>query len=181
MLGLTLEGMLGCMLMYERKFGHLYCICFSMAQQKYPQNRDFFCAKFSLHSYLFSHTEGSVEIFICIPDRNFREPDWGKEMSSYMRGVKDNSRAWRQVVFLTSWCQFLTSQHQFLMSFSAKQKENYARKRIQNGCLVRIENSITRNNCSASLGYPCDGISIRISQPLKDSYSQHYNDPKTSV
>ena len=35
-------------------------------------------------------------------------------------------------------------------------KEGYARKRIHNGCLVRIENSITRVNCSASHGMPRD-------------------------
>ena len=33
-------------------------------------------------------------------------------------------------------------------------KEEYARKGIHNGCLVRIENSVTRDNCSASLAMP---------------------------
>ena len=48
-------------------------------------------------------------------------------------------------------------------------KEEYARKRIHNGCLVRITNSVSQDNCSASLGkplmpnnYPRDGP-----QPLK--------------
>ena len=31
-------------------------------------------------------------------------------------------------------------------------KEEYARKRIHNGCSVRIEKSVTWDNCSASLG-----------------------------
>ena len=35
-------------------------------------------------------------------------------------------------------------------------KEEFARKRIHNGCSVRIENSITRDNCSASRGKPPD-------------------------
>ena len=30
-------------------------------------------------------------------------------------------------------------------------KEEYARKRICKGCSVRTENSVTRDNCSASL------------------------------
>ena len=52
-------------------------------------------------------------------------------------------------------------------------KEEYARKRIHNGCSVRIENSVTRDNCSASLGKPFDAeqlprdeISICTSQPF---------------
>ena len=51
------------------------------------------------------------------------------------------------------------------------QKEEYARKRIHNGCLVRIDNSVTRDNCSASQGLPRVTLvmefSIRTSQPLK--------------
>ena len=35
-------------------------------------------------------------------------------------------------------------------------KEEYSRKRIHYGCSVRIENSVTRDNCSASLGKPRD-------------------------
>ena len=36
-------------------------------------------------------------------------------------------------------------------------KENYARNRIHNNCFsMGIENSVTRGNCSASLGEPRD-------------------------
>ena len=35
-------------------------------------------------------------------------------------------------------------------------KEEYARKRIHNGCLVQIERPVTQDNCSASLGKPGD-------------------------
>ena len=35
-------------------------------------------------------------------------------------------------------------------------KEEYARKRIQNGCLVRFENSVTQDNCSALGSKHCD-------------------------
>ena len=35
-------------------------------------------------------------------------------------------------------------------------KEIYERKRIHNGCSVQIENSVTWDNCLASLGKPCD-------------------------
>ena len=35
-------------------------------------------------------------------------------------------------------------------------KEEYARKRIHNGCLVQIESRVTQDNCSASLGKPPD-------------------------
>ena len=33
-------------------------------------------------------------------------------------------------------------------------KNEYARKRIHNGCSVRIENFVTQDNCPASLGKP---------------------------
>ena len=42
---------------------------------------------------------------------------------------------------------------QALMQLS---KEEYARKRIHNGCLVQIESPVTQDNCSASLGKPRD-------------------------
>ena len=55
--------------------------------------------------------------------------------------------------------------------------EGLARKRIYTGGSVRIENSVTRDNCSASLGKPrhlgcrtftlVTEFSIRTSQPLK--------------
>ena len=35
-------------------------------------------------------------------------------------------------------------------------KKQYGRKKIHNGSLVQIENSVTRGNCSASLGKPRD-------------------------
>ena len=35
-------------------------------------------------------------------------------------------------------------------------KEEYARKGINNGCLVQIANPVTQDNCSASLGKPRD-------------------------
>ena len=35
-------------------------------------------------------------------------------------------------------------------------KEDYARKRIHNGCLVQTESSVTQDNCSASVGKPRD-------------------------
>ena len=35
-------------------------------------------------------------------------------------------------------------------------KEEYARKRTHNGCLVQIESPVTQDNCSASLGKSCD-------------------------
>ena len=35
-------------------------------------------------------------------------------------------------------------------------KEEYARKRIHNGCLVQIESPVTQDNCPASLGKPHD-------------------------
>ena len=35
-------------------------------------------------------------------------------------------------------------------------KEEYARKRTHNGCLVQTESPVTQYNCSASLGKPRD-------------------------
>ena len=35
-------------------------------------------------------------------------------------------------------------------------KEKYARKRTHNGCLVQIESPVAQDNCSTSLGKPCD-------------------------
>ena len=56
-------------------------------------------------------------------------------------------------------------------------KEEYARKRIHNSILVRIENSVTWDNCLASLGEPHDAKQLpsdRIFNPhlttIKDSY-----------
>ena len=35
-------------------------------------------------------------------------------------------------------------------------KEEYARKRIHNGCLMQTESPVTQGNCLASLGKPRD-------------------------
>ena len=35
-------------------------------------------------------------------------------------------------------------------------KEEYARKRTPNGCLLQIEGPVTQDNCLASLGKPRD-------------------------
>ena len=58
-------------------------------------------------------------------------------------------------------------------------KEEYARKRIHNGCLVRIENPDTQENCShhsASLtmtnSYPRDRIFNPHLTAIKDSYNK---------
>ena len=53
-------------------------------------------------------------------------------------------------------------------------KEEYARKKIHNGCLMQIENPVTQDNCSASLDKLRDAeqlpfvtvFSICSSQPL---------------
>ena len=54
-------------------------------------------------------------------------------------------------------------------------KEEYARKRIHNGCLVRIENKATTDNYSVSLvmpnSYPRDGIFNPHLTTIKNSYS----------
>ena len=58
--------------------------------------------------------------------------------------------------------------------------EEYARERIHIGCLVQIENSVTWDNCSASVGmphdansYPVDGIfNLHLTTIIPvDSYS----------
>ena len=51
-------------------------------------------------------------------------------------------------------------------------KEEYARKRIHNGCLMQIESPVTQDNCSASLGKPRDAEQLPSwqnfqSKPLK--------------
>ena len=66
------------------------------------------------------------------------------------------------------FCQF------FLPS---KVSNDVSKERIYNGCLVRIENSITRVNCSATRvlmmqnSYPCDGIFNPNLATIKDSFS----------
>ena len=51
-------------------------------------------------------------------------------------------------------------------------KEEYARKRIHNGSLVQIENSVTRVTLRHHLAnsYPCDGIFSQHPTTIKDSY-----------
>ena len=39
-------------------------------------------------------------------------------------------------------------------------KNEYARKRIYNGCSVRIKHFVTRDNCLASLGKPLDAEKV---------------------
>ena len=43
-----------------------------------------------------------------------------------------------------------------IQAYMQLSKEEYARKRIHNDCLVQIESPVTQNNCSASLGKPRD-------------------------
>ena len=40
--------------------------------------------------------------------------------------------------------------------FTSLKKEEYARKRTHNGCLVQIESLVTQDNCLASVGKPRD-------------------------
>ena len=55
-------------------------------------------------------------------------------------------------------------------------KEEYARKRTHNGCLVQIENPLTQDNCSASLAmlnsYRCDRIFNPQLTAIKNSYNK---------
>ena len=58
-------------------------------------------------------------------------------------------------------------------------KEEYARKRIHNGCLVQIESPVTQDNCPASLGklsmlnsYRCDRIFNPQFTAIKNSYNK---------
>ena len=58
-------------------------------------------------------------------------------------------------------------------------KEEYARKRIHNGCLMQIESPVTQDNCSASLGnlamlnsYRRDRIFNPQLTAIKNSYNK---------
>ena len=58
-------------------------------------------------------------------------------------------------------------------------KEEYARKRIHNGCLVQIESPVTQDNCFASLGslamlnsYRLDRIFDPQLTAIKHSYNK---------
>ena len=46
------------------------------------------------------------QLFSCIPDRNFREPDRGYAMSSYMRRFKTTLVHDVSMTILTFWCHF---------------------------------------------------------------------------
>ena len=52
-------------------------------------------------------------------------------------------------------------------------KEEYARKRIHNGCLVQIESSVTQDNCSASLGNPRDAEQLPSWQNFQSAAHSH--------
>ena len=52
-------------------------------------------------------------------------------------------------------------------------KEEYARKRIKNGCLVRIENPVTQDNYSASLGKPRDAEQLPSWQNFQSAPHSH--------
>ena len=61
-------------------------------------------------------------------------------------------------------------------------KNMYARKRIYNGCMVQIENSVTRNSCSACYHLGCLTVtlmtefSIHTSQTLEILIISHMNE-----
>ena len=52
-------------------------------------------------------------------------------------------------------------------------KEEYARKRIHNGCLVQIESLVTQDNCSASLGKPRDAEQLPSWQNFQWAAHRH--------
>ena len=57
-------------------------------------------------------------------------------------------------------------------------KERYTRKGIHNDCSVRIENSVTQDNCSASLGESRDAKQLPSwrnfqSAPLSDTIKEN--------
>ena len=52
-------------------------------------------------------------------------------------------------------------------------KEEHERKRIHNGCLVQIENTVTQNNCSASLGKPRDVEQLPSWQNFQSAAHSH--------
>ena len=70
-------------------------------------------------------------------------------------------RSWTEH-FLIEKCSYfgvkLIKQYIFKSKCNCRRKsmQEYARKRICNGRSVRIDNSVTRDNCSASLGKPRD-------------------------
>ena len=56
------------------------------------------------------------------------------------------------------------------MQFS---KEEYARKRIHNRCLVQSESPVTQDNCSASLDKPRDAEQLPSWQSFQSAVHSH--------
>ena len=52
-------------------------------------------------------------------------------------------------------------------------KEEYARKRIHNGCFVQIESPVTQDKCSASLGKPNDAEELPSWQHFQSAAHSH--------
>ena len=52
-------------------------------------------------------------------------------------------------------------------------KEEYARKRTHNGCLVQIESPVTQDNCLASLGKPRDTEQLPSWQNFQSAAHSH--------
>ena len=52
-------------------------------------------------------------------------------------------------------------------------KEEIARKRIHNGCLVQIESLVTQDNCLASLGKPRDAEQLPSLQNFQYAAQSH--------
>ena len=52
-------------------------------------------------------------------------------------------------------------------------KEEYARKKIHNGYSVQIENSVTRDNFSASLGKPRDTEQLPLWRNFQSAPHNH--------
>ena len=107
------------------------------------------------------------EMLSCIPDGNFRARDWpvlGNVVLTFWRHLPRNrlkssssigaepNISCLQIEISKRRIHKITH-YQALMQLS---KEQYARKRIHNGSSVRFENSVTQDNCSASLGNACD-------------------------
>ena len=52
-------------------------------------------------------------------------------------------------------------------------KEENARKRTHNGCLVQIESPVIQDNCSASLGKPRDAEQLPSWQNFQSAAHSH--------
>ena len=53
-------------------------------------------------------------------------------------------------------------------------KEEYARKRTRNGCLMQIESPVTQDNCLASLDKPRDAEPLPSWQNFQSAPHSHY-------